>query len=290
MAVAEFKLGHVLGDGADLCGAVTRADIGIKAEGEYALALTDEDVKAYFLQRKHNSHKGTYGSACIMAGSEKYIGAAALCLMAASRSGCGYVRAACPVAVRDALVSSLPQVIFSQDADLSADALAIGSGCGADEKLYAKLKEIFLSYKGKLIIDADGLNALAAFGKDILKNAACDVIITPHVKEFSRLTCKEFNTLRPRRMRKRICARLRSKSTFKGCGYCNFRRAESISQSSRKHCACQRGKRRYAHWAHMWLGGARVSSFGRCALRFIHSRLRCGSRFCRKDRLLRDGN
>ena len=48
VAVAEYKLGHVLGDGADYCGAVTRADIGIVAEGSYACALTDGDIKAFF--------------------------------------------------------------------------------------------------------------------------------------------------------------------------------------------------------------------------------------------------
>lgn len=188
VAVAEYKLGHVLGDGADYCGAVTRADIGIVASGSYACAFTDEDIKAFFPRRKRNSHKGTYGSACIMAGSEKYIGAAALCLSAASRSGCGYVKAACPVAVRDALVSSLPQVIFSEHPDMSASALAIGSGCGADRDLYEKIVQIFDNYRGKLIIDADGLNVLAEYGKDVLKSARCEVLITPHAKEFSRLT------------------------------------------------------------------------------------------------------
>lgn len=188
VAVAEYKLGHVLGDGPDYSGAVTRADIGIQANGEYACAFTDEDVRAFFPRRKTNSHKGTYGSACIMAGSEKYIGAAALCLSAAARSGCGYVRAACPVAVRDALVSYLPQVIFAEDVDLSSSAIALGSGCGADERLYKKIKSILSSYSGKFIIDADGLNALSAFGKDVLKDASCSVLITPHVKEFSRLT------------------------------------------------------------------------------------------------------
>lgn len=195
VAIAEYKLGHVLGDGVDFCGATVKADIGIKAEGDYASALEDRDAKKFFPERKRNSHKGTYGSACIMAGSEKYMGAAALCLSAASRSGCGYVRAACPAAVRGALISSLPQVIFSEQADLSANAVAIGSGCGADENLYAKLKEILLSYKGKLIIDADGLNVLAVFGKDILKKACCEVLITPHAKEFSRLTGQDVKAI-----------------------------------------------------------------------------------------------
>ncbi|MBQ0099559.1 MAG: NAD(P)H-hydrate dehydratase, partial [Firmicutes bacterium] len=43
-------------------------------------------------------------------------------------------------------------------------------------------------YKGVLIIDADGLNILSMYGTEILKKKKCDVILTPHIKEFSRLT------------------------------------------------------------------------------------------------------
>jgi len=51
-----------------------------------------------------------------------------------------------------------------------------------------KIKRILISYGGTFIIDADGLNSLAKFGVEILKEKKCAVIITPHIKEFSRLT------------------------------------------------------------------------------------------------------
>ena len=61
-------------------------------------------------------------------------------------------------------------------------------GCGATEELYKTVKNLLENYKGTLIIDADGLNALSMFGKDILKQKNCKVVLTPHAKEFSRLT------------------------------------------------------------------------------------------------------
>jgi NAD(P)H-hydrate epimerase len=47
-----------------------------------------------------------------------------------------------------------------------------------------------MTYTGKLIIDADGLNTLAKYGVSILKNKSCQVLVTPHIKEFSRLSGK----------------------------------------------------------------------------------------------------
>ena len=61
VAMAQYKLGHVLGEGPDLCGAVVRADIGIDAVGDTAVAYEDVDIAPFFPQRKRNSHKGTYG-------------------------------------------------------------------------------------------------------------------------------------------------------------------------------------------------------------------------------------
>ncbi|MGN0817593.1 MAG: NAD(P)H-hydrate dehydratase, partial [Candidatus Coproplasma sp.] len=188
VAVAEYKSGMVLGDGADYCGEVVKRDIGITAEGNFAKAYADEDISAFFPERKRNSHKGVYGAANLIAGSERYKGAAALALSAALQSGCGYIKLTSDKGVRDALVNAYPQVIYLDSPDLSAQAIAVGSGCGTSEKLYGEVVNILNVYAGKLIIDADGLNSLAKYGVDALKEKNCQVLITPHVKEFARLT------------------------------------------------------------------------------------------------------
>ncbi len=190
VAIAEKKLGHILGDGADYCGEVVKRDVGITASGNYACAPSEEDIKKFFPKRKLNSHKGTYGSANLFVGSERYTGAACLALDAALRSGCGYVKLTGGERLKNALVAAYPQVIYLSKPDFTADCIAVGSGCGREEGLYAELENILKNYKGKLVLDADALNIIAERGTEILKDKSCEVLITPHAKEFSRLTKK----------------------------------------------------------------------------------------------------
>lgn len=187
VCIAEYKLGVAMGDGADFCGVLVKKDIGITASGDYAQAYCDEDIALFYPKRRRNTHKGTYGAANLIVGSARYKGAAALALSACLQSGCGYVKLTTDKCVADALVAAYPQAIYVEAPDLTAQSIAVGSGCGVSEKLYGEMAELLKRYSGKLIIDADGLNSLAKFGVDVLKNKNCEVLITPHVKEFSRI-------------------------------------------------------------------------------------------------------
>lgn len=189
VAVAEYKAGMFLGDGLDFCGKVVKKDIGIVCPpAAYAQLYEDGDAAAFFPARRRNTHKGSYGAASLVAGSAKYPGAAVLALRAALQSGCGYVRLTAEEKVRFALAPRLPQVIYEEDIHVEADAVALGMGCGVSEKLYGRIGRLARGYGGTLVIDADGLNALAKYGVGIIDGAKCRVIVTPHVKEFSRLT------------------------------------------------------------------------------------------------------
>lgn len=188
VAVAEYKAGMFLGDGPDFCGAIVKKDIGITARGYCARVYEKEDIAVFYPPRKRNSHKGTYGSANLIAGSEQYRGAAALSTEAALRSGCGYVKLTSCNAVKNSLVAAYPQVIYLDQADFTSQAIAVGMGCGKSRALYDTIENLLKNYRGKLIVDADGLNVLSEYGTDALKVKNCDVLVTPHVKEFSRLT------------------------------------------------------------------------------------------------------
>lgn len=156
--------------------------------------VNDDDIKKLYPKRNRNTHKGSYGSANIIAGSDKYIGAAALACAAALQSGCGYVKLTASERVKIALAAKYPQVIYLDKPDLSSNAIAIGMGCGASEQLYLLINRLLSEYAGTLIIDADGLNALAQYGvKTLYERKKCRVVLTPHVKEFSRLTGLEVN-------------------------------------------------------------------------------------------------
>jgi NAD(P)H-hydrate epimerase len=188
VAIGEYKLGHFLGDGRDYSDRVTVADIGICTDKNYAQIFEEGDVKNLFPKRKSNTHKGSFGKANIIAGSAEYIGAAALSTEAAMRSGCGYVYLTCCKDVKLALSPVLPQIIYTDSHNLDCEAIAIGMGCGNSREVYDEVCYLLQNYAGKLIIDADGLNSLAEYGIGVLDNKKCSVLITPHVKEFSRLS------------------------------------------------------------------------------------------------------
>ncbi len=189
VAIAYAKLGCVMGDGIDYVGKLVVKDIKIKShDGVCACVYDEEDIAALFPDRKRNSNKGSYGTACIVAGSESFPGAAALSVATALKSGCGYVAAKVEEKIKWGLFPTYPQAIYTSEPDLSAESIAIGMGMGNTKETYDAVCYLLENYTGKLIIDADGINALAQYGKAVLKTAKCKVLLTPHVKEFSRIS------------------------------------------------------------------------------------------------------
>ena len=157
--------------------------------------IENRDVAKFYPDRARNTNKGDYGSANIVAGNDRYIGAAALACAAALKSGCGYVKLTTTEEVKLALAAKYPQIIYLDEYDLKSQSIAIGMGCGVSYELYDKIKFLTVNYSGTLIIDADGLNSIAKYGTHILKESNCRVVLTPHLKEFSRLTGKEMSEI-----------------------------------------------------------------------------------------------
>lgn len=170
------------------------------------LALTDEKVLALLPKRKRNSHKGSYGKAAIVAGSIEYTGAAYLSAAACLRAGAGYTTLFVPSQILPYYILKSPEILLkpSNESTMYAfneefmwqvceyDAVAYGMGMGVSLAVAEGAAYLLSRFSGKLILDADGLNSLAAYKKDelptLLKNAKCDVILTPHVKEFARIS------------------------------------------------------------------------------------------------------
>ncbi len=159
-------------------------------------------------KRKRNSHKGSYGKAAIVAGSADYLGAAYLAAAACLRSGAGYTYLFVPKGVLPAYRLKLPEAIlkpingrgrYAFNAKnmaqlLGFDSVAYGMGMGVSKQVARGARWLLERYEGKLILDADGLNSLAKYEQKSLsrlfKEKKCSVLITPHIKEFSRLTGK----------------------------------------------------------------------------------------------------
>lgn len=155
--------------------------------------------------RRPESHKGDYGLALIIGGSVGMAGAAALAGLAALRSGAGLVRLATPEPCRDLVASFEPSyMVVGLPADAAgrmslealeqinplaqpATAVALGPGLGRSEEITRLVGQLYAHLDRPMVLDADGLNALAELGKWAVRPPAVR-ILTPHPGEFSRLS------------------------------------------------------------------------------------------------------
>ncbi|MGN1053455.1 MAG: NAD(P)H-hydrate dehydratase [Candidatus Scatosoma sp.] len=169
--------------------------------------LTAADVKRMLPARRADSNKGDYGKAAIVAGGARYSGAAVLAAQGALSGGAGYTALCVPEKLSFLLMGRLPEALvlplsrgkawkFSAKRCgkiLTYSAIAAGMGMG-NTKQTAKVVAFFLQrYVGKLLIDADGLNALSSFfgaaeTEKLFLQKRCEVLLTPHPAEFARLT------------------------------------------------------------------------------------------------------
>ncbi len=214
IAIQEYKLGHFLGDGIDYSGEVVCRDIGISVWDESVVKRIQKlDAKKLFEHRPRNVHKGNFGKACVIGGSRSYSGSVllsynALCSL---KAGAGYSYLAVPKTVFDNYIGINPECILTPLADdgnsivldansldklMTCDSIAIGMGITNTLGTYQTIQYLINNYQGNLIIDADGINSLSDYGKDILKNKQCRVVLSPHIGEFARLLKKDKQTVK----------------------------------------------------------------------------------------------
>jgi hydroxyethylthiazole kinase-like uncharacterized protein yjeF len=207
------KLANVLPPASNFGGELVVADIGSPQE------LIDASASKTFLYEKcdalawlekteftNDSYKNKRGHALLVAGSNKYAGAAVLAGNAAIVSGVGLVTLATPASAQNSIASRvLPEVMTRGAAETvggavseeafeeideftasSIDAVGIGSGLSSsDESTRRLVRKIVEKRRTPLVLDADALNALAPF--DIEGSDELPLILTPHAGEFLKL-------------------------------------------------------------------------------------------------------
>ncbi len=206
VSIGTYKYGHFLGMAKDVMREKTNIDIGIDIRGECAVLAEREDFLPLLLPRKSFSNKGTYGYVGIMGGCVEYSGAVKLAGLGASalRAGCGVAKLIVPQSISQSVAPYLLEstlcplpdedghIIFDKstvDASLKGiSALSVGMGWGVSRENEEILSYILSEKELPLIIDADGLNTLAKMNKELLKSTKCKVVLTPHPKEFERLS------------------------------------------------------------------------------------------------------
>ena len=209
IAISVLKTAHVLFPANSYCGKTDVVSIGMPEECFASVecnlhAIDDEMVKGKFLPRDSQSNKGNFGHILSVCGSYNMPGAASLAANGAVSSGAGMVTAAFPFSaypsVTSHLVEPLLLPLFENEAGtLSKKAIPkileklkkvnvclVGCGLGLNEDTKEVVYKIIKNAKCTVVIDADGINAVAC-NIDILKAAKAPVVMTPHPGEMARL-------------------------------------------------------------------------------------------------------
>ena len=209
------KLANVLPPACGFGGELIVSDIGspaslIAAARSRLFLVEAADARQWLVSTRYTpeSYKNTHGHVLIAAGSRGYSGAAALCGNAAMRAGAGLVTVATPASAQVSVASSaMPEVITTALAETDrgavsdeatshflqlaqkATVIAVGPGLTSDDERMRRFVRGVVEERTKpCVIDADGLNALAPWPKDLKGSAQQPLVLTPHPGEMRRLT------------------------------------------------------------------------------------------------------
>ena len=160
-------------------------------------------LRRWLPERKRNAHKGDFGRVLLLCGAVGYTGAPALAARGALRTGAGLVYLGAPETVYPIIAAKLDEpVVFplpAREGRFSAeaipgilrrletsDACLIGCGMGSSGETFEVIRAVLEHAACPVVVDADGINVLQGH-IDVLRGAACPVILTPHDGEFRRL-------------------------------------------------------------------------------------------------------
>lgn len=209
VSIGFMKYGLLLNDAKNYTGKIINNNIGINLVGDCSYLIDKKDIKDIFKKRNENSNKKSFGYTAIIGGSNEYSGAIKLSNLSYSalRSGCGIAKLYVPKSIENSvkpyILESILVPIKDKDGHMeydsefeklgNMDSICIGMGMGSSDSYKDIIKYIIDNYNCPIIIDADGLNTLAN-NKDIkLKE---NVVLTPHLKEFSRLVNREISDIK----------------------------------------------------------------------------------------------
>ena len=168
--------------------------------------INEAQVASLFPERPSDCHKGTFGYVALIGGSLEYSGAIRLAAQAnaAMRSGAGVAtvaapRSICPLIAPQIMEATLyplsdadGRIVFNEDefAGLARryDCIAFGMGIGNSDETLKAIEYLLANYEKTLIVDADGLNAMARLDHETIRNTRAKLVLTPHLKEFSKLS------------------------------------------------------------------------------------------------------
>ena len=234
VALCLPKPAHLSYPARELMGELVIASLGLSRSDLLAAtkltytSLDDKSALSFLPKRENTANKGSFGKVLHVTGSPKYRGAAHLALEASLRSGVGITahldfssaipESASSLGTGNTLTEELrlkfPEAIYE---NIPADkdplghicalsqkytATLVGSGSDKSYELYTLVKALLSTEGGALILDADAINSIAEYGDlSDLRSAKRAVVLTPHPKEFSRLSGLSVEYINSHRLR-----------------------------------------------------------------------------------------
>lgn len=173
-------------------------------------------LPAQLLRREPDSHKGNYGYLLALGGSLGLTGAICLCARAALRAGAGVVKAGVPKSLNPVFEAKLTEEMTLPLSDINGhlkvkafseirkdlkktDVIALGPGIGVHSETKKLIFKILKGTDKPLVIDADAINLLAGNLRILKQRKNPNLILTPHLGEFSRLIKKEIGQIKSSR-------------------------------------------------------------------------------------------
>lgn len=161
-------------------------------------------LKKTIKPRPYNSHKGSVGTLFSICGSYGMAGAQMLCLNGALRSGVGMMKTAVIESIYPIVASNIREAVYTPfkgedgkfsykdierltDIAESSNATLIGCGMGVNDDTDKIVCHFVQKYDKPLLLDADGINCISKH-IHLLSRKTCDIVLTPHPGEMSRLT------------------------------------------------------------------------------------------------------
>jgi len=213
VTMAARKSGLLFNDGPTHAGRIAVVDIGIPPHlmrealdvAGSARRTSDAGIRALLPERPHDAHKYTAGRVVAVAGSHAFTGAAVMASESAARAGAGAVICCTPERARPIVETKLTEVMTVPVAETDegtiafdalstlaeraepADAVLVGCGLGRHAETQRLVRTLLTKLDGPVVVDADGLNALAGHTDLITQYADGQWVLTPHTGELARL-------------------------------------------------------------------------------------------------------
>lgn len=172
-------------------------DTGIEATNTTNFYIDKQEIKSLYQTRSAFGHKGIFGHALVVAGSQGKAGAAVLSAKAALKSGLGLLTCYIPKSIQNIVQIGIPEAMTiptQENIDCAIySTIGIGPGLGTNSEALQVFKSILEQATQPLVVDADAINLLSMH-PELLNLIPKHSILTPHIGEFRRLVGKSATT------------------------------------------------------------------------------------------------